>query len=135
MQSIETCLMFTGEQVGKAEEAIRLYTSLFENSEILDITYDPNTPKGSETPHILISTFTINHVKFRAMDNSYEHKFNFTPAVSLFVECESLEELEKVHDVLAEGGKILMPLDNYGFSQKFCWLDDKYGVSWQLNCM
>jgi len=49
------------------------------------------------------------------------------------VELDSAAELERVFGVLSEGGNILMPLDNYGFSQQFGWTNDRFGVSWQLN--
>lgn len=79
MKSIKTSLMFVGLQAGKAEEAIKFYTSLFPGSEIIDLQ---RYEAGEHEP---------------------------------------------------EGGSELMPLDNYGFSQRFGWLNDKYGVSWQLN--
>ncbi len=62
-----------------------------------------------------------------------KHEFGFTPAISIFVDCESPEELERLYTMLSDGGEVLMPLDNYGFSTKFGWLNDRYGVSWQLN--
>jgi uncharacterized glyoxalase superfamily protein PhnB len=49
------------------------------------------------------------------------------------VEFDSLEDLERAFAALSEGGEVLMPLDNYGFSQKFGWVNDCFGVSWQLN--
>jgi hypothetical protein len=61
------------------------------------------------------------------------HAFGFTPAISLFVECESAEELDGAFARLAEGGQQLMPLGDYGFSARFGWLTDRFGVSWQLN--
>ncbi len=68
-----------------------------------------------------------------ATESSLTHEFTFTPSMSLFIECESMEEIERVHKSLVDGGAELMPLDNYGFSQKFAWVNDRYGVSWQLN--
>ena len=68
-----------------------------------------------------------------AIDSAFDHKFNFTPAISLFVECESKEEQEFAYAALIDGGEALMPIDNYGFSKRFGWVQDKYGVSWQLN--
>ncbi len=55
------------------------------------------------------------------------------PAVSIFVECENEGELEEAFRRLADGGQVLMPLDNYGFSRRFAWVADRFGVSWQLN--
>lgn len=132
MKSITTALMFVGEQAGNAEEAIKFYTSLFPGSEIIDIQrYKAGEyePEGSTK----IARFTINGTEFMALDSHLEHQFTFTPSMSLYVECESTSEIKKAFRALAEGGSELMPLDNYGFSEQFGWLNDKYGVSWQLN--
>lgn len=132
MKSIATFLMFVGEQAGKAEEAITFYTSLFRNSKITSIERygaNENEPEGS----VKVAKFTLNGVKHMAIDSHIEHQFAFTPAMSLFVECESMEELEEVHRALSDQGSELMPLGDYGFSQKFSWVCDRYGVSWQLN--
>jgi uncharacterized glyoxalase superfamily protein PhnB len=53
--------------------------------------------------------------------------------MSLFVNCTSDAELEQAFEQLSAGGEVLMPLDNYGFSQRFGWVNDRFGVSWQLN--
>ena len=66
-------------------------------------------------------------------DSYISHDFTFTPSVSLFVTCEDEVELERLVADLGEDGKTLMPLDNYGFSQRFAWVVDRFGVSWQLN--
>ena len=68
-----------------------------------------------------------------AMDSGLDHRFTFTPASSIFVQCESQEELDRAFTKLSDGGKVHMPPGNYGFSQKFTWVDDRYGVSWQLS--
>ena len=132
MKSITTFLMFVGEQAGKAEEAISFYTSLFKNSRINSLE---RYGVGEDEPEGLVKTarFTINGTELMAMDSALGHKFGFTPSMSLYVECDSLEEIEHVFRTLADGGAELMPLDNYGFSLKFGWLNDQYGVSWQLN--
>ncbi|MQX52929.1 VOC family protein [Alcanivorax sediminis] len=132
MRSIKTSLMFVGEQAGKAEEAMTFYTSLFPDSEIIELQrYEAgqHEPEGS----IKMARFTINGSEFMALDSHLDHAFTFTPSMSLYVECESMSEIEKVFRALAEGGVELMPLDDYGFSQRFGWLNDRYGVSWQLN--
>ena len=59
--------------------------------------------------------------------------FTFTPAFSLFVDCESEAVLRQIHAALSDGGKELMPLGDYGFSREFAWVEDRFGVSWQLN--
>lgn len=66
-------------------------------------------------------------------DSYIKHAWDFTPGVSMFVECRSIEELEKLLKALSENGQVLMPADNYGFSEKFAFLEDRFGISWQLN--
>ncbi|MDM5193725.1 VOC family protein [Bacillus hominis] len=126
-QKITTFLMFEG----KAEEAMNLYTTLFNQSEIISISrYDENGPGKEGT--VIYATFTLNGQEFMCIDSYVKHDFTFTPAMSLYVTCETEEEIETVFHKLAQDGKVLMPLGSYPFSKKFGWLNDKYGVSWQL---
>ncbi|EJS69055.1 VOC family protein [Bacillus cereus] len=126
-QKITTFLMFEG----KAEEAMNFYTSLFDQSEIVSISrYDENGPGKEGT--VIHATFTLNGQEFMCIDSFVNHDFTFTPAMSLYVTCETEEEIEIVFNKLAQDGAILMPLGSYPFSKKFGWLNDKYGVSWQL---
>jgi predicted 3-demethylubiquinone-9 3-methyltransferase (glyoxalase superfamily) len=127
-QSICTHLMFTGD----AEAAIGLYTSLFPNSAITAIDrYGPGE-MGAEGS-VRLARFTLAGRDFLAIDSPVKHAFGFTPSMSIFVECESPGEFEAAFARLSEGGSILMPPDNYGFSTRFAWLTDRYGVSWQIN--
>ncbi|AJH20002.1 VOC family protein [Bacillus mycoides] len=126
-QKITTFLMFEG----KAEEAMNFYTSLFNQSEIVSISrYDENGPGKEGT--VIHATFTLNGQEFMCIDSYVKHDFTFTPAMSLYVTCDTEEEIETVFNKLAQDGKVLMPLGSYPFSKKFGWLNDKYGVSWQL---
>ena len=126
-QKFTTFLMFDG----KAEEAMNFYTSLFDQSEIVNISrYDENGPGKEGT--VIHATFTLNGQEFMCIDSYVNHNFTFTPAMSLYVTCETEEEIETVFHKLAQDGAILMPLGAYPFSKKFGWLNDKYGVSWQL---
>jgi len=67
------------------------------------------------------------------IDSPVKHDFTFTPSISLYVNCESEEEINRLFKSLSQDGKVLLLLDSYGFSDKFGWLEDKFGVSWQLN--
>ncbi|WP_318581628.1 VOC family protein [Bacillus paranthracis] len=126
-QKITTFLMFEG----KAEEAMNFYTSLFDQSEIVNISrYDENGPGKEGT--VIHATFTLNGQEFMCIDSYVNHNFTFTPAMSLYVTCDTEEEIETAFNKLAEDGAVLMPLGAYPFSKKFGWLNDKYGVSWQL---
>lgn len=132
MQSLATCLMFVGEQHGKADEAMNLYVSLFEDSRIDDVE---RYGAGEEGPEGTVkrATFSLGGREFIAMDSSGEHRFTFTPAVSIVVTCNREEELDELYAKLSDGGKVLMPLQSYPFSARFGWVDDRFGVSWQLN--
>ncbi len=126
---IKTFLTF---QENNAEEAMNFYVGLFENSKILDIQrYGKDGPAKEGT--IMVATFELNGSKFACSDSYMKHAWGFSPAVSIWVDCKSNEEIEQLLAKLSENGKILMPLDNYGFSTKFTFLEDQFGVSWQLN--
>ena len=60
-------------------------------------------------------------------------QWGFTPAISLWIDCDDNDELERLFDRLSEGGQVFMPLDDYGFSARFGWVGDPHGVTWQLN--
>jgi predicted 3-demethylubiquinone-9 3-methyltransferase (glyoxalase superfamily) len=128
MQKIMTFLMFEG----RAEEAMNFYISLFKDSEIVNIVrYGPNEagPEGS----VLNAVFTLNGQAYMCIDSYMQHQFTFTPAISLFVTCETEAEIDQLFARLSQGGEVLMPLDAYPFSQKFGWTADRFGVSWQLS--
>lgn len=128
-QKITTFLMF---QDGNAEEAMNFYISLFDNSEIVNITRYGANEDGKEGT-VMHAIFSLNGQEYMCIDSNVKHSFTFTPAISLYVKCDTEEEIDKVFEKLSEGGKILMPLGSYPFSEKFGWLNDKYGVSWQLD--
>jgi predicted 3-demethylubiquinone-9 3-methyltransferase (glyoxalase superfamily) len=77
--------------------------------------------------------FSLNGQEFMCIDSSIEHAFTFTPAISIYVQCESEAEIDKLFEKLSSGGQVLMPLDQNPFSDKYAWLSDKFGVSWQLS--
>jgi predicted 3-demethylubiquinone-9 3-methyltransferase (glyoxalase superfamily) len=132
MQKTHTFLLFTGEQCGKALEAAKLYTSLFKNSEIKDIKYMSPEQPGYKEGMITHALFAINGQEYLVSDGPGDHKFSFNPAISIAVNCESEEEINFLYKKFTEGGSVMMPLGEYGFSKKFAWVADKYGVSWQL---
>jgi predicted 3-demethylubiquinone-9 3-methyltransferase (glyoxalase superfamily) len=120
--------MFTGE----ASAALELYGAIFSEFRVDAIErYGPNEagPEGS----VRRADVTFGRHKLIVIDSPVKHAFTFTPAMSLFVECESTAALDAAFAQLAEGGKIYMPLADYGFSQRFGWCTDRFGVSWQLN--
>lgn len=123
---IHTQLMFDGQ----AREAMEFYVSLFPDSEVLDCQiYGEGELEGK----VQLAKFTLAGREYACIDSPVRHEFTFTPSISLFVTCDDSAAQEKAFDALADGGEALMPLDNYGFSQRFGWVQDRFGVSWQLN--
>ncbi len=120
-QKVTPFLMFVGEQHGKAEAAMNLYTSLFRNSGIIGIE---RYGAGGEEPEGTVkhAKFSLDGQEFMAMDSGREHPFGFTPAISFFVNCKTQEEVDSLWEKLSEGGE----------EQQCGWLRDRYGVSWQL---
>ena len=133
MQKTSTFLMFTGEQCGKAREAVELYTSTFPNSAVKDIEYFKAGEPGGNEGDVKQVIFTLAGQEYRAMDSAMGHQFTFTPSMSIFVKCETEEEIDRLFAVLSQDGAVMMPLDDYAFSKKFAWIADRFGVSWQLN--
>ena len=126
--TVTTFLMFEG----KAEEAMTFYVSLIKDSRIVSIErYGAGGP-GAEGA-VMRAKFSLNGREFLCIDSPVKHNFTFTPAMSLFVDCEGEEEIDRLFAALSSGGQILMPLGQYPFARKFAWLADKYGVSWQLS--
>jgi len=67
-----------------------------------------------------------------AMNSSVAQPFTFTPSLSFFVTCVDESEIDRLFGALSDGGKVMMPLDNYPFATKYAWVQDRFGVSWQL---
>jgi predicted 3-demethylubiquinone-9 3-methyltransferase (glyoxalase superfamily) len=103
----------------QAEEAANFYVSIFENSKILDMTYYGEAGPGS-AGSVMMVAFQLTGQPFLALNGGPE--FTFTPALSMFVNCETQEEVDDLWEKLSAGGK-----------EGPCgWLEDKYGVSWQI---
>ncbi|WP_263368003.1 VOC family protein [Edaphobacter bradus] len=125
---VQPFLMFEG----KAEEAMNFYVSLFDGAQVLEILrYGPD--EAGKEGSVMRASFSIGGQTILCIDSIVKHGFSFTPAFSLFVNCESEGEIVRLSSALSEGGSTFMPLDDYGFSRKFAWVSDRYGVSWQLN--
>lgn len=116
MQKITPFLWFDG----KAEEAIKLYTSIFKNSKIHSISY---WGEGSPFPkgQVMASTFELDGQQFHAFDAG--PGFKFTEAISMFVSCETQEEIDLIWNTLTADG---------GQESRCGWLKDKFGLSWQI---
>jgi len=122
-------LMFQG---GVAEQAMTFYTSLFADGRVVEVSrYGPEGPGPEGT--VQVARFALAGQEFLCSDSFVEHGFSFTPSLSVWVETESQDELDRLFTELGDGGAALMPLGDYGFSRRFGWVNDRFGVSWQLN--
>ncbi|MCU5783124.1 MULTISPECIES: VOC family protein [Alloalcanivorax] len=127
-QAITPFLMFQGN----AEAALRFYVSLIDDSEIISLShYDETQPEAAG--RVYQAMFRLGQQVVRCIDSPVPHDFDFTPSFSFFIDCDSEEELTSLYNHLSEQGEVMMPLDDYGFSTRFAWVADRFGVSWQLN--
>lgn len=110
----------------EAEEAADFYMSLFKESKLKDKTVLNDTPSGTAT------MLTIELAGQDFMLISAGPFFKFTPAVSFLIACDSQAEVDALWEKLSPGGEVLMPLDRYPFSDKYGWVADRYGLSWQI---
>ncbi|MFC9540412.1 VOC family protein [Lysinibacillus sp. NPDC056959] len=122
MKSATTFLMFQGQ----ANEAIQQYQQWFSELQVDSLTY------MEDSQQVAMAVLHLKGLKIMVNDSVIQHNFTFTPSTSIFVECESIDEIDSLVAQILEGGQALMPLDNYGFSKKFAWIQDRFGVSWQL---
>ena len=117
---------------GVAEQAMNWYVLLIKNSRLVNVERYGAGETGSEGT-IKRADFVLGGQTFICIDSPVKHGFTFTPSISIYVDCEDAAEIEYLFGELSAGGAVLMPLDNYGFSTRFGWVQDRFGVSWQLN--
>jgi predicted 3-demethylubiquinone-9 3-methyltransferase (glyoxalase superfamily) len=121
-------LMFQGE----ASAAIARYRELFAGAEVKHLEHYGAGEPGPEG-QVRRATLVLAGQELMIFDSPVKHAFGFTPSISMFVDCADELEIEMLFGGLSEGGEVRMPLNNYGFSLRFGWVDDRFGVSWQLN--
>ncbi len=114
-----------------ASEAMAFYTGLFADGAVVsEQRRAADAPAGAGT--VEVAEFVVAGLHVRCSDSYVRHEWDFTPAVALWVTCDSAEEHRRLVDGLGEGGQTFMPLDDYGFGP-FAWVADRFGVSWQLS--
>ncbi len=122
INKIMTHLWFDKEAV----EAAAFYQEVFENSRLLSKIKIPSTPSGD------VDSVTLVIEDHNLMMISAGPYFKVNPSVSFMVSCTTKEEVRKYWDAFVKGGQVMMPLDSYPFSELYGWVEDQYGVSWQL---
>lgn len=117
---------------GDAEEALKLYASLFEEFKVKKVERYEEGDMAAAGKFMLARVSFSGH-ELLIFDSPPIHKFSFTPSFSLYVEYESEAELKAAFAKLSEDGKVMMPLGQYDFSPLFGWVEDRFGVSWQFS--
>jgi predicted 3-demethylubiquinone-9 3-methyltransferase (glyoxalase superfamily) len=110
----------------EAKEAAEFYASLLPDSKVTNIITLHDTPSGDSE----VVSFVLANQPFMAI--SAGPLFTFNPSVSFHVKLKTTEEVDTIWEKLSAGGKVLMPLDAYPFSERYGWVEDKYGLSWQV---
>ena len=121
-QKFTPSLLFVGEQHGRAEEALKLYTSIFKNSGVDEITHY-GAGKHDKEGTVKHAQFSLDGQKFKVMDSGLSHQFQFNEAVSFLISCDTQEEIDYYWNALTRDG---------GQESQCAWLKDKFGVSWQV---
>jgi predicted 3-demethylubiquinone-9 3-methyltransferase (glyoxalase superfamily) len=122
-RKIVPSLMFVGERCGQAEDAMAFYTSVFDDAEVGDVArYGPDQAPDEEGT-VMFADFTLAGQRFAAMDSAQDHDFDFTEAVSFVVDCADQAEVDHYWEALTADG---------GEESQCGWLEDKFGVSWQI---
>ncbi len=120
-QKFTPSFLFTRDQNGNAERAIRFYTSVFDNSDIVGIMRYTKE-QGEVEGNIAHAQFRLNGQVFMAMDSSLDHKFGFNEGISLVIECANQDQIDYYWNKLTQGGE----------ESQCGWLKDQFGVSWQV---
>ncbi|MBQ24711.1 VOC family protein [Alcanivorax sp.] len=117
---------------GRANAALDLYDSAIPAFELLNRTvYGPD--EMGETGQVKAAWFRVGNVRVHCFDSPVPHDFDFTPSTSLCLALKHEQAVTDTFEKLADGGTVLMPLDSYDFNPWFGWVQDRFGVSWQLS--
>jgi predicted 3-demethylubiquinone-9 3-methyltransferase (glyoxalase superfamily) len=138
-QKLTLFLVFKQE----AEEAMNLYTSIFKDAEVIQVIRAREGEPGWVAGTLQHARFAIGGQELMCINTpppgnpnramAAWEEFDFNPAMAIYVQADSDEEFDRLYAALADGGTVRAPVGRFGFSPKFAWVDDRYGVSWRLN--
>ena len=114
---------------GQAQLALDLYAEVFPDFALHALTHHA-------APHddlIMTAVFEVKGQEIMISDSFISHDWSVTPGISFFIDLEDEAEVNRLAGALAEGGLVHMPAGDYGFSTLFAWVQDRFGVNWQLN--
>lgn len=120
-RAVEPQLMFTGD----AAAALDLYAGVFGDTAV-------ESQVNADDGTIAFASFRIGGARFRVIDSPPVHEFTFTPAISFAVDCSTAEDVDRVVEALSADGQVFMELGSYPFNDRYAWIADRFGVSWQV---
>ena len=111
---------------GRCEEALTFYAGALPGARIAALDRKPD---GT----VAMARLSVGGLEIMANDSPPVHDFDFTPSTSIFLTVDEAGEVDALAAALGDGGRMLMPPDDYGFSRRFGWAQDRFGGSWQIN--
>ena len=111
---------------GGCEAALSFYAEVVPGARMVSLEKKPD---GS----VAMARLSVAGLEILANDSPPVHAFDFTPSTSTFLTVDASEDVDALASALGEGGKLHMPPGEYGFSRRFAWVRDRFGVSWQIN--
>jgi len=112
---------------GRCEEALNFYAETAPDTRVVSLDRHPGG-RG-----VAMARLSVAGLEIMANDSPPVHAFDFTPSFSIFLTVDEPEKVDALASALGEGGQALMPPGEYGFSRRFGWVQDRFGVSWQIN--
>lgn len=122
MMTAAPFLMFQG----RCEEALTFYAATVPDTRIVSLVRKPDGTAA-------MARLSVAGLEIMANDSPPVHAFTFTPSTSIFLTVDETDEVDRLAAALGEGGQALMAPNDYGFSRRFGWVQDRFGVSWQIN--
>ena len=137
MKKIKTTIMVADQKISyclwlnrEVEEVAKFYTNIFKNARLKGIDRNPDDTPSGNSEIVLSTSFEIEGQTFLALNGGSNDTLN--PSISFFIHSDSPEEIDELWQKFSEDGNVLMALNKYPFSDKYGWIQDKYGLSWQL---
>ena len=114
---------------GQAKDALDFYQAVFPNFEMISLQHHSE-------PHenlIMLAVFSVDEQEIMISDSFITHDWEINPGISFFINLDQEEQLHELAEQLGTNGNFHMPPGDYGFSKLFAWVEDQFGVNWQLN--